>query len=101
MKSGRKNSVVKDSRSDTAFYFSLKGGEEFVSYLVCLKTNVSVLVEDVTDVVRYENFVDFYNKDVLVASFNDENLSHFLQVEEETVETFKNPIFRELGVTLK
>lgn len=63
-------------------------------YLVCLKNDVSVPVEYVTDVIRHENFVDFYNKDVLVASFNDENLSHFLQVDKETVETFKNPFFK-------
>lgn len=63
-------------------------------YLVCLKTNVSISVEDVTDVCKHDNFVDFYNKDVLVASFNDANLSHFLQVDKETAETFKNPFFK-------
>lgn len=67
------------------------------NYLVCLKTDISVSVEDVSDVLRYENFVDFYNNNVLVASFNGENLSHFLQVDKETLETFKNPIFREPG----
>lgn len=67
------------------------------NYLVCLKNDVSVLVENVTNVIRHENFVDFYNEDVLVASFNDENLSHFLQVDKETVETFKNPSFEEPG----
>lgn len=66
-------------------------------YLVCLKTEISVPVEDVSDVLSFENFVDFYNNKVLVASFNVENLSHFLQVDKQTVETFKNPIFREPG----
>lgn len=66
-------------------------------YLVCLKTNISVPVEDISDVLRYENFVDFYNNKVLVASFNAENLSHFLQVDKDTLETFKNPIFKKSG----
>lgn len=66
-------------------------------YLVCLKTDVSVPVENITDICRYENFVEFYNGDVLVASFVNENLSHFLQVDKHTVDTFKNTIFREPG----
>jgi len=66
-------------------------------YLVCLKTDVSVPVENISDVLRYENFVDFYNNKVLVASFNAENLSHFLQVDKDTLETFKNPIFKKPG----
>lgn len=64
-------------------------------YLVCLKNDVSVPVEDVTSICKFENFVDFYKDDDLVASFANENLSHFLEVDKQTVETFKNSIFRE------
>ncbi|MGE7946480.1 hypothetical protein [Lysinibacillus sp. NPDC093688] len=67
------------------------------NYIVSLKSEVGILIENVTDVCRLENFVDFYNKDLLVATFNDENLSHFLQVDSETAETFKNPMFKEPG----
>lgn len=67
------------------------------SYIVGLKSEVNILIDEATDVHRHENFVDFYSCDVLVASFNAENLSHFLQVDSETAETFKNPTFKEPG----
>ncbi|MGE7839600.1 hypothetical protein ACQKNX_02295 [Lysinibacillus sp. NPDC093712] len=62
-------------------------------FIVSLKNEIGILVDNVTDVCRHEDFVDFYNKELLVASFNNENLSHFLQVDSETAEAYKNPTF--------